>query len=78
MNTYTINSTGQYYVGAFVRDNAIDGIRVVEFFTDAESAANDAFDCGMTATLELGRRYSWDDQPHVLTLDQAWFDAVQS
>lgn len=77
MNTYTLNAAGQKYVTDFVAANGKDGLNASAFFSDAEDAANDAFDRDMTAIIEIGSQMSYDGRPHVLTLAQAWFDAAQ-
>lgn len=76
MNTYTLNEQGQHYVAAFVREKGKDGLNAEAYFSDAEDAANDAFDREITAIIEIGQQMSYDGRPHVLTLDQTWFDAT--
>lgn len=76
MNAYTLNAVGQKYVANFVTNKGKDGLNAEAFFSDAEDAANDAFDRDMTAIIEIGSQMSYDGRPHVLTLDQAWFDAT--
>lgn len=76
MNTYTLNEQGQHYVSSFAKKKGNDNLNVEAFFSDAENAANEAFDRELTAILEIGRQFSYDKNPHVLTLDQAWFDAT--
>lgn len=71
---YTLNAVGQKYVASFVAANGKDGLTAEAFKAAAEEAANDAFDREMIAVIEIDSQMSYDGRPHVLTLDQVWFD----
>lgn len=75
MNAYTINEIGQDHVTKFVVAYGKDGLNADAFFDDADRVANDAFDIGDAAHMEMNGQYSYDGRPHILTLDQTWFDA---
>lgn len=72
---YTLNENGQHHVRQFAESKGKDGVKGEAWFVDAEDAANDAFDRGLTATIEVGALMSYDQRAYILTLDQQWFDA---
>jgi hypothetical protein len=75
---YTLNEAGQHQVRSFVENHGKPGLNANAWFSEAESAANDGFDRGMQAVIELGARYSETGNPQTLVLEQAWFDADES
>jgi len=72
---YTLNQVGQRYVDSFIKEKGKEGLNLEPFYREAEDAANDAFHRELLAVIELGSQYSYDKRPHLLTLDEQWFDA---
>lgn len=75
---YKLNEAGQQHVRSFIENHGKPGLTADAWFSEAESAANDGFDRGMHAIIELGSRYSETGNPQTLLLEQAWFDADSS
>jgi hypothetical protein len=75
---YTLNETGQRHVRSFIENHGKPGLTANAWFSKAELAANDGFDRGMHAIIELGARYSETGNPQTMVLEQAWFDADTS
>lgn len=77
MSTYTLNTVGQTEVAAAVR--AADKRELVDdaYFDDAEQAANDAFDSGADAIIEVHGIWSVTGNPITIRLAREWFDVEQ-
>lgn len=78
MNSYTLNAIGQAQVLAFVAETARtpDRFRKDAFFADAEQSADDAFDSGAEAVIEMGGHYTTTGNPVTLNCPRHWFDAT--
>lgn len=75
---HTLNAAGQHQVAQFIGNKGKDGAKAEAWFADAEAAADDAFERGLTAVIEIGISMSYDGKPHTLTLDQQWFDVTEA
>jgi hypothetical protein len=75
--TYTLNDQGAHYVTQFVMSKGKSGVKPEAWFGEAEAAASDAFERELTATIEVSALMSCDGVPHVLTLDEQWFDVAE-
>jgi hypothetical protein len=75
---HTLNAAGQHQVAQFIGNKAKDGAKAEAWFAEAETAADDAFERGLTATIEISTQMSWDGVPHILTLDEQWFDVTEA
>lgn len=80
MTTYTLNDVGIRQIKAFLGLYGKETLIQDTFFADAEAAADDAWNAERVqhAVIEIAQRYSNDGRPHVLVLEQSWFDAAPS
>ena len=78
--TYTLNAAGIHQIDAFIREHGMPAAIPAGWYGEAELAADDAWNSerAQHATIEIGAGHSHDGRPHVLVLEQSWFDAAPS
>lgn len=74
-NAYTLTAAGQAALRGLVSTTDKRELCDDAYFTEAEQEADDAFDAGRDAVIEIRAMHSVSGNPETITLDRAWFAA---